>query len=106
MQQHINMQQVKSIKYLNCLQFANFAENRLAVEAEFYPKIICSGGAHLYLGRYYIWDTENSRIVAEKSLLGDDFDLVASAHFAIDILHSNFEIRAIRRNSDVLIALH
>lgn len=68
------VQQLKPVDHPNRLHFANWAENCLADDAEFYRKIIFSDEAHFHLGGYVnkqncrIWGTENPHVVVEKPI--------------------------------------
>lgn len=67
-------QQLKPIDHPKRLRFANWAEDRLAEDGEFYRKIIFSDEAHFHLGGYVnkqncrIWGTENPHVVEEKPI--------------------------------------
>ncbi|XP_044758934.1 uncharacterized protein LOC123316778 [Coccinella septempunctata] len=68
------VQQLKPIDHPSRLRFANWAENCLAEDNEFYQKIIFSDEAHFHLGGYVnkqncrIWGTENPHVVIEKPM--------------------------------------
>ena len=67
------VQQLKPTDHPNCLWFANWAQDRLAEDDEFYRKIIFSDEAHFHLGGYVnnqncrIWGTENPHFVVQMS---------------------------------------
>lgn len=68
------VQKLKAIDHPSRLRFADWAQDRLAEDAEFYRKIIFSDEAHFHLGGYVnkqnsrIWGTENPHVVGEKPM--------------------------------------
>ena len=68
------VQQLKPTDHLNRLRSANWAQDCLAEDDEFYRKIIFSDEAHFHFGGYVnkqncrIWGTENPHVVVEKPM--------------------------------------
>lgn len=65
---------LKPIDHPSRLRFANWAEDRLEDDPEFYRKIIFSDEAHFHLGGYVnkqncrIWGSENPHVIEEKPM--------------------------------------